>query len=417
MLAAMPHPPTATEGPPGDARAGHGDACPGALRTHRADDGELARVRLPAGVLTAAQAETLGEAAERFGDGVLHLTSRGNVQLRGLPPDGGRLLAGPLSDVGLLPSAEHERVRNIAASPLSGLDGRGGADVLPWTAELDALLCNSRAARELSGRFLFAFDDGRGDVLALEPDVALVALGDGTAALSTGARRTLLVPSGEAAGAALSAALRFLELAAAQGPVAGRERAWRVAELPDGPERLLEGLREQGLGRVSPAAPPQPVPGGPAPGAHPGALAVALPLGQLGVGQWRLLLRTAREAGSGELRLTPWRGVVLPGVQRGSAGPLADAGLVTAPDSAWPLVSACTGLPGCAKAHRDVRGDAAAAVEGTAQGAAARAAERAADHAGLPVHWSGCSRRCGRPRGRRVDVLAEPDGYRVAVRE
>jgi precorrin-3B synthase len=31
----------------------------------------------------------------------------------------------------------------------------------------------------------------------------------------------------------------------------------------------------------------------------------------------------------------------------------------------------------------------------------------------LPVHWAGCERRCGRPRGRVADVIATGDGYRL----
>ncbi len=32
---------------------------------------------------------------------------------------------------------------------------------------------------------------------------------------------------------------------------------------------------------------------------------------------------------------------------------------------------------------------------------------------GVRAHVSGCERRCGRPRGEHVDVLATGDGYRV----
>jgi precorrin-3B synthase len=75
-------------------------------------------------------------------------------------------------------------------------------------------------------------------------------------------------------------------------------------------------------------------------------------------------------------------------------------GVVFDADSPWTRVTACAGRPGCAKALADVRADAAAAV---ASGA-------------LPagrVHWAGCGRRCGRPRGDVVDVVATPGGYRV----
>ena len=45
------------------------DACPGALHVHQAADGVLARIRLPGGMITAAQLETLAHAATRHGSG------------------------------------------------------------------------------------------------------------------------------------------------------------------------------------------------------------------------------------------------------------------------------------------------------------------------------------------------------------
>ncbi|MBM7090520.1 cobalamin biosynthesis protein CobG, partial [Streptomyces sp. S12] len=197
MLAAMstaPHPSSSQA--TAVSRDG-GDACPGALRLHAADDGALARVRIPGGVLTVRQATSLGDAARRLGDGELHLTSRGNVQLRGLRPACGAELAGLLEPAGLLPSPAHERVRNVVASPLSGLDGHGVRDVRPWLTALDAALCASTAAVTLSGRFLFALDDGRGDVAALGADVTVRATAGGAALLTLGGAREALRVSGE----------------------------------------------------------------------------------------------------------------------------------------------------------------------------------------------------------------------------
>lgn len=132
MLAAMSASPPPPPSPGAACARSSGDACPGTLRLHRADDGALARIRIPGGVLTPPQAEVLGRAAERLGDGELHLTSRGNVQLRGLAEDGGPGLAELLAGAGLLPSARHERVRNVVASPspgstvsVTGTSGRG----------------------------------------------------------------------------------------------------------------------------------------------------------------------------------------------------------------------------------------------------------------------------------------------------
>ncbi len=406
-----------------------------------ADDGALARVRVPGGVLTAAQAAALADAAVRLGDGALHLTSRGNVQLRGLDGDCGAALAGLLDAAGLLPSYRHERVRNIVASPLSGLDGAGHGDVRPWLGALDGLLCASEAATALSGRFLFALDDGRGDVASLGADVTLIASGaagaasgdaasgpvEGAASSSAasgpvegaasggavlhigGAGGALRVRGTDAPRAALVAAEVFLDTAAES-----RSRAWRVSDLPDGTEELVREtarrLDAAGIGCTYAAGTSLPTGAAPAPGVVSGpdghrALSVLAPLGTLTAAQWRLLAEVARADGAGEVRLTPWRGVVVPGLDHAAAdarlGDLAAAGLITDPASPWHGVGACIGRPGCAKSLADVRADAATAL-GTG--------------GGLPVYWSGCARRCGHPQGDWVDVVAEQDGYRVSVR-
>lgn len=395
MLAAMPDSapsPLSAGGVP--ARAG-GDACPGTLRLHRADDGALARVRIPGGVLSADQAEALLTAAARFGDGELHLTSRGNVQLRGLGTECGGELAALLMEAGLLPSAAHERARNIVASPLAGLDG--SPSLGRWLAGLDRLVCGSTAAASLSGRFLFALDDGRGDVDALGADVTLIAEGSSeTALLRIGAADEVFrVPAADGPRAALRAAEEFLHAAADPG-------AWRVKDLPD--DVRAELVRTIGSAAGPAVHRPRPrTATPPAPGPHGSAITAGVPLGRLTPTQWRLLTGTARRYG-GELRLTPWRGIVIPGpVPRPAAADalraLSGSGLITAPDSPWAGVGACIGHPGCAKSLSDVRAEAGAAV-----GPPGR----------LPVYWSGCERRCGHPHGEWIDVVVTPDGHRIS---
>ncbi|MEV7593682.1 cobalamin biosynthesis protein CobG [Streptomyces sp. NPDC089922] len=386
-----------------------GDACPGALRLHAADDGYLARVRIPGGALTAGQASLLADAADRFGDGHLELTSRGNVQLRGLADGCGAGLGELLDAAGLLPAPSHERVRNIVATPTS-------QEVLPWVRELDRLLCADARVTALSGRFLFALDDGRGDVAALEPDVTVLGLpagpAGGRALVRFGAAAgAVAVAAHDAPRAALLAAVHFLDAVDAAGT-----RAWRVAELPaeHAPDEAQFTARLAAAGiNATPVpavdwpycAPPRPWGRGPGSGPR-GPLCVLPPFGRLTTDQWRLLVRLD-DRGAG-MRITPWRTVVLPDVPLrapGTDGPalLEGAGLVVSPDSSWQSVTACTGRPGCAKSTADVRADARAVVERT--------------RGTLPVHWSGCERRCGHPRGTRwVDVLATEDGYRIASR-
>ncbi|MFC5667140.1 hypothetical protein ACFP3U_29765 [Kitasatospora misakiensis] len=372
------------------------DACPGALRLHTADDGALARVRLPGGLLTERQALALADAAQALGDGRLEVTSRGNVQLRGLASDCGGELAERLRAAGLLPSDTHERVRNIVASP--GPAG-GRADVRAWARALDQALCASPWAVGLSGKFLFALDDGRGDVAALDADVTLIAGPDGTALLRLGRAATVRpVPAGGAVAAALDAAREFLDAQRAAGL-----RAWHLRELPDLlppgplPMPVLPGARPP-LGALSGDGA-----GGDGPGSdgrHVGRH-VGRRFGVATAAQWRALV----DAAEGELRLTPWRAAVLPGGSAARLPELAAAGFRAAGGTAWEGASACTGLPGCAKSPVDVRADAARALDAAAPPAAGA----------LPVHWSGCERRCGHPAGRWVDVLATGPGYRVTV--
>lgn len=433
MLAAMPLTPTTSPTGAQPPLRGRGDACPGALRLHPADDGALARVRLPAGLLTSRQAEALARAAEDLGDGRLDITSRGNVQLRGLAGECGGALADLLREAGLLPSDRHERARNIVASPLAGLDGSGHGDVRAWARSLDVLLCEEPGMAALSGRFLFALDDGRGDMAALGADVTLIAAPGGEALLRVGAAGParppveLRIAADDAPRSAVLAAMEFLAKVQESG-----SRAWRVAELPEGHLVSAPGLAHRlagagvvaadaGAGARSAAAPgaadprasgdAQPPPE-PEPGLISGpdgrcALSALAPLGRFTAAQWRALARIAARDGMDEMRVTPWRGVLLPGLPehagRSGLAALAGAGLVVDRDSPWYGVGACTGRTGCAKSLSDVRADAARAVRHAGPGA-------------LPVYWSGCERRCGRPgTGRWVDVLATGDGYRVSV--
>ncbi|MEV4611302.1 cobalamin biosynthesis protein CobG [Kitasatospora sp. NPDC049258] len=375
----MPPEPAAAAPGPAVPDRGQADACPGALRLHRADDGALARVRVPGGLLTGGQLRVLATAAEELGDGELETTSRGNLQLRGLGSDAGLELGTRLRAAGLLPSDAHERVRNIVASPLAGLDGRGHADVQAWVRELDRRLCASDWAVGLSGKFLFALDDGRGDVAALDADVTLIARPAGAALLRLGRAATARpVPAGAAVDAALAAARDFLAALRATGTA-----AWHLREAPD--------LLDPG---------PLPLPAFddpyPRPGALPGGLCVGLRFGRAPADRWRLLADAAPDG----LRLTPWRGAVLPAAAGEWLPRLAAAGFRTEPGTAWDGATACTGTPGCARSLADVRADARAALD-------------AAGRPGLPVHWSGCARRCGHPGGDWVDVLATGQGYRV----
>jgi precorrin-3B synthase len=377
------------------------DACPGALQTHAAADGGLARVRVPGGVLTAAQLRVLAAAARDLGDGHLELTSRGNLQLRGLPAGAEVPLGARLADAGLLPSDTHERVRNVLASTLSGRTGDGHLDLRPWVAAFDAGLRADPALADLPGRFLATLDDGRGDVAGLGGDVGLLALSpEEVALLLAGTDTGLRAHPDDAVALALAAARAFLAERVAQGSA-----AWRLAELTDGPARVAARLPGPQDPRVQV---PEPVVTGPVGAATQvdgrTALIGVVPLGRLSADQADLLARVADE-----VQLTPWRSVVVPDLAEDdvddAAVDLFRTGMVFDEASPWLQVTTCAGRPGCARSLADVRGDATAAVRSGTLPAG-----------GTRQHWAGCERRCGRPQGDVVDVVATPTGYALTSR-
>lgn len=372
------------------------DACPGVVSPHLAADGALARVRLPGGVIGAGALRAVAGLAAEAGDGAVHLTSRGNLQLRGLAPDDPRPVR-RLAAAGLLPSVTHERVRNVLASPLSGISG-GVADVRGLATALDRGLCARPAPAALPGRFLFALDDGRGDVAAEGPDLCWLARDAGAGELLVAGTRTgrHCTPS-DAPLLLLDAAEAFLDARAAHttDPDA---RAWRAAELPDAARHIAAVVPDRALQHCSAdddvatldgdhAQPQVGELGG-------GAVGAAPLLGELSTAQLEALAALAPE-----LLVTPWRSLVLPDPAPGALGALREAGLVVDPGHPALRVSACAGTPGCARSLADVRAHARELIELGAP---------------RPVHVAGCGRRCGAPHTPHADAVATgPASYLV----
>jgi precorrin-3B synthase len=331
------------------------DRCPGVLALHEAEDGALARIRVPGGRVSPAALRAVAAAAS-LGSGLVELTSRANLQVRGLPGDVDLL---PLLRAGgLVRSLEHDRVRNVIGSPLAG----PAADAV--VAELDRGLCADAGLASLPRRFLFAVDDGTGLALGQGADVAL----DGEGRLWLAGRAT------NATGGAL------LALDAARAFLAVAGDAWRVADR--GAEVVARALGVELRSGAPAAARLRPGKRRLADGSV--AVTALAPLGRLD----REVVEALAELG--EVRVSPWRTLT---VRDAPETALRSLGLVMAPDSGWTRLSACVGLGACAKAKVDVRAE-----------ATRRAAERGPD---APVeHWSACERRCGEPADVEISVVA-----------
>jgi sulfite reductase beta subunit-like hemoprotein len=370
------------------------DRCPGVLRLHAAADGHLLRVRVPGGRVTPEALRTIADLGE-MGNGLVEVTSRASVQIRGMRERDAGHAAERLSSAGLLPSPDHDRVRNILASPLGGRDTAALMRTDELVEKLDRDLCRDPALVRLPGRFLFALEDGAGIVGGRQADVTLAAEpnqdGEGLRLRLhlAGAPTTRTASPARAAHLALETARAFLTVLDATAARA-RDRLWRVADLSEVDVTRLLGEIDAELvpgPALSTGRPPRLGTGRLAGGSH--AITALAPLG-------RLTPETARElAALGEsesraVRLSPWRTVSVVDLHERSlrrvASRLTDLGLVIDEDSGWQGLTACAGLGACANARIDVRG-----------AAAARATVRGANGTSVPEHWSGCERRCGRP--------------------
>ena len=346
-----------------------GDACPGVDRPFVAVDGSIVRLR-PAGQPVHIKAlSDLMDVVAGQPDPAIQLTSRGALQLRGLPDPLTPGIRDAIRATGLIPSATHELVRNIVASPLSGLDGAGHCDLRPMSRTLDAALRADPALSLLGGRFLLVLDDGRGDVVGESFDLGVFATGPGRCiVLAGGIGRGWDVPLAAAVPRLIALAREFVQAAG------GGESVWHVNELaaPIGSEPTAE--------LDLPRRPERPL------GAVGDHAVVAVPLGLLRPVHVAALTRV-----TDRVLVTPWRSLVIENAAA-ALPELEAAGLVTHAGSPWTRLHACTGLPGCARSALDTR-------------ALARDLAPVLPGGHLPVHVSGCDRRCGTPATAYVDVL------------
>ncbi len=334
--------------------------CPGAHRPMASGDGLVVRVRPPLGTLSPARAEGLAALAERFGCGVVELTNRANLQLRGVAAADHVGLLDGLSALGLLDAdPQVEGRRNIVLDPFR----EGGED---RQTRIAARLAEGLADPDLAAlpsKFGFVVDAGTTRRLAgISGDIRLEASGARLIVRADGAAAGRAVADeAEAVAAALDLARWFLATGGVGTDGRGRMKP-HLARVPL--PAALAGDRVP-----NPAAPD------PQPGAAAGGCLVAAAFGQLAASDLRALARS----GGGEIRVTPWRMVFLPGPAR-----LPEAGgLILDPSDPRLAVAACTGAPGCPQATVETRALAAALAPRL--------------RAGLRLHVSGCAKGCAHP--------------------
>ena len=338
--------------------------CPGALRPMLSGDGLVVRIRPQMARLTQVQAQGVALAALRHGNGLIDLSARANVQLRGIRDDAHAALLADLDALSLIdPDATTERHRNLVVSPF-WTAGDGTAEVV---AQVLAVLRDAGAAA-LPGKFGVSIDPGVVAVLhGVSSDIRVERVVGGW----------LVRPDGFATGALVDlpdveqSVRGLIDWFLPRGVVGGRGRMAALAgqALPDGFDHPLV-----------------PADFAPRPGSHPLGQLVGVEFGQMRAETLAALVVSA-------IRITPWRMILLEGVAAAPDVP----GLITDATDPRLNVTACTGAPGCPQALQPTR-------------ALARALA-AQVPPGQHLHVSGCAKGCAHPKPADVVLVGTATGY------
>jgi precorrin-3B synthase len=324
-------------------------------------DGYLVRLRFSCGILSSDEARAIALLAQRYGSGLIDLTRRGNLQIRGVSEKQIPGLQAELLARNLI-AAEAGDIPAVIASPLAGRDPDALRDIRPLVRELEAHLAADPRARDLPAKFCIAIMDGGSFPLHdLSADIAFEACEQDGAVLFAVriADRDVLgsIATDQIAATALAIAAAFTRLSKRSSG-----RAPRLADVVEeiGVDALVQACPGLSV-RWAAAKAPRPVAdGGPCPGEKAvGGIAddvfgVAAAFGWLHADQLALLSDLAEHHAIGELRLTPWRAILIPAIASGAVGSVqaecARAGLITDPADGRRRVAACPGAPACSSA-------------------------------------------------------------------
>jgi len=394
-------------------------ACPGLYRIVQSADGGICRVKLDLGRLTLQQMHVLASAAEKYGNGSIELTTRANVQLRGVAENNKQKLIDTLVGCGLgsLTKAGDD-IRNIMVNPTAGFDRHGNAFIIKFAEKLSRRLQTSSDYRTLSPKFSFYIDGGETcAILNHINDIWLSITGDGKSfafgiASCPTTDNSVYHPLGLVALArgedVVTALLDCLLAAARQNSSIQRMKHFITAW---GYERIAACLQQK-IPDMSPACSfrRQSSSGRPDLGIHQTCfpdryyLGIKPPLGRF----TPQLLRNVADIAGRILRpqllhITPWQGLIFPDCSHDEAETLTSAcrniGLVTDTENPYASILCCAGRPGCASALADVQTD------------ARKLADTLPDKTILPVHFAACPKSCTATQAMPVTLLAVQPGF------
>jgi ferredoxin-nitrite reductase len=407
----------------------------------------MCRLRIPNGILKAAQFSGVADLAERYGGGYAHVTTRANLQVREIEAKNAVAMIEAIQDLGLCSRGSGaDNIRNVTGTPTAGIDRQELIDTRPYAREWHFHILNDRSLYGLPRKFNVAFD-GAGVIPVLEDtnDIGFQAvqvkdgfglkpgiwfrlcLGGLTGHRDFARDTGVLVEPADATKVADAVVRVFIDA----GDRSDRTKA-RLKYVLDriGVEKFL-GLMEEKLGRKLDRA----VPGALEPRppfsrtAHLGIhaqkqeglhwIGVAVPVGRLTVAQMRGLADVARDVGDGDIRLTVWQNLLLSGVPaeklEAARAAIEALGLRIEANAIRAGLVACTGNTGCKFAASDTKRH--------AEEIAAWCETRIALDAPVNIHLTGCHHSCAQHFVSEIGLLAckvqegeDPvEGYHVLI--
>jgi precorrin-3B synthase len=394
--------------------------CPGLSAPMQTGDGFLVRL-LPIGTIPLGAFKKLCAAARTFGNGIVEITARGSIQVRGLDAASAPRFA---VAVGALGIAAQDGVA-VHCNPLSGLDPAEILDAGTLAADLRRVLANNKLAGRLSPKVSVTIDgDGALNLDGLSSDIRLRAEAKDDAPLlriSVGGDAASATDLGFIApGHAVTAAMALLEMIAQHGCDA-RARDIVASEGSASFKAAIASL-SLGLDQSSTSyGDAKDVDGRDKPG-HDGtgggceiigvhrlrdgtfAFGLGLAFGHADARSLESLTEAAAAQGAFGLRAAPHRTLLCIGLSRDALSAFAAQaerlGFIVRNDDPRRHVIACAGAPVCASAHLAVR---------------ALAPRVAADNAeslsgSFTIHLSGCAKGCARATPASLTIVGTSGG-------
>jgi precorrin-3B synthase len=393
--------PAPNSSPPGGGERRRG-ACPGLSMPMSTGDGLLVRL-LPVGTIPLDAFVSLCAAAREHGNGIVEITARGSIQIRGLSAASAPRFADSIAALNI---AADDGIP-VHSTALAGLDPDAILDASRLAAALRQALSKTSLAARLAPKVSVAIDGGgtlRLDGLAADVRLSAAPVrdgavlrvgvgGDDTSATKLGA----VAPQG-----AIDAAVRLLEVIA-RGGRSARARdmiaANGIAAFHAAVADLL--ISDSSPGNSSNAGEPI--------GTHrlsDGilALGIGLAFGHAGAVALERLSEAAHLLGATGLRAAPGRALIIIGLADEGAPRLAATaerlGFMVRADDPRRHVIACAGAPICRSAHI------------AARAIAPQIAAIAAPHLGpkFDIHISGCAKGCAHAKAAALTVVGTPQG-------